>query len=49
MKIDILVKFIILLSQTALVGSLHDVWHFGGSHIGSHIAGQTGLVHFQLH
>ena len=36
-------------SHIAFFGSAQLVWHLGGSHTGSHIAGQCGSSHFQLH
>jgi hypothetical protein len=38
-----------LTSHTDVLGSKQDVWHFGGSHTGSQIAGQWGSSHFQEH
>ena len=36
-------------SQIAFFGSAQEVWHLGGSHTGSQMAGQCGSSHFQEH
>ncbi len=38
-----------LTSQTAFLGSWHEVWHLGGSQTGSQMAGHLGSSHFQAH
>jgi len=38
-----------LTSHIAAFGSAQLVWHLGGSHTGSQIAGQWGSSHFQAH
>jgi hypothetical protein len=38
-----------LTSQMAFLGSAQEVWHLGGSHTGSQIAGQWGSSHFHEH
>jgi hypothetical protein len=38
-----------LTSHTDVLGSKQDVWHFGGSHTGSQIAGHLGSSHLHAH